>query len=74
MLLATALSFATTVGWWAVSSWLPAYTEALAKAAGEPAGVWGPRMGVIYNIGAIMRLSHLRLPCGLRSAGGSSCS
>ena len=53
VLLATALSFATTVGWWAVSSWLPAYTEALAKAAGEPAGVWGPRMGIVYNIGAI---------------------
>jgi len=53
VLLATALSFATTVGWWAVSSWLPVYTEALAKAAGEPAGVWGPRIGVIYNIGAI---------------------
>ena len=51
--LATALSFATTVGWWAVSSWLPAYTETLAKAAGEPAGLWGPRMGIIYNIGAI---------------------
>ena len=51
--LATALSFATTVGWWAVSSWLPVYTEALAKAAGEPAGVWGPRVGITYNIGAI---------------------
>jgi MFS family permease len=54
VLLATAMSFATTVGWWAVSSWLPIYTEALAKAAGEPVGVWGPRMGVIYNIGAIL--------------------
>ena len=53
VLLATILSFATTVGWWAVSSWLPAYTEALAKAAGEPADVWGPRMGIIYNVGAI---------------------
>ncbi|WP_018261796.1 MFS transporter [Methylobacterium sp. WSM2598] len=53
VLLATVMSFATTVGWWAVSSWLPAYTEALAKAAGEPANVWGPRMGIIYNIGAI---------------------
>ena len=42
VLLATALSFATTVGWWAVSSWLPIYTEVLAKSAGEPAGVWGP--------------------------------
>lgn len=53
VMLATAMSFATTVGWWAVSSWLPAYTENLAKAAGEPANVWGPRMGIIYNIGAI---------------------
>jgi MFS family permease len=53
VLLATAMSFATTVGWWAVSSWLPIYTEVLAKAAGEPANLWGPRMGIIYNIGAI---------------------
>ncbi|MCJ2048561.1 MFS transporter [Methylobacterium sp. J-070] len=53
VLLATAMSFATTVGWWAVSSWLPAYTEGLAKAAGEPANLWGPRMGIIYNVGAI---------------------
>ncbi len=53
VIMATSLSFATTVGWWAVSTWLPAYTEALAKAAGEPAGLWGPRMGIIYNIGAI---------------------
>ena len=54
VLLATAMSFATTVGWWAVSSWLPAYTEGLAKHAGEPADVWGPRMGLIYNVGAIV--------------------
>ena len=54
VLLATAMSFATTVGWWAVSSWLPSYTEVLAKAAGEPPGVWGPRMGIIYNLGAIV--------------------
>src|SRR6516164_2425769 len=53
VLLATALSFATTVGWWAVSSWLPIYTEVLAKSAGEPAGVWGPRIGIVYNVGAI---------------------
>src|SRR4051794_29545685 len=53
VLLAPLMSFATTVGWWAVSSWLPAYTEGLAKVAGEPANVWGPRMGIIYNVGAI---------------------
>jgi MFS family permease len=53
VLLATALSFATTVGWWAVSSWLPAHTAALAVAAGQPPELWGPRVGVIYNVGAI---------------------
>jgi len=54
VLLATLLSLATTVGWWAVSSWLPGYTEQLAKAQGEAAGVWGPRMALIYNVGAIL--------------------
>ena len=53
VIMATSLSFATTVGWWAVSTWLPIYTEGLARAAGEPAGLWGPRMGIIYNLGAI---------------------
>jgi MFS family permease len=54
VILATLLSLATTVGWWAVSSWLPGYTEQIAKAQGEAAGVWGPRMALIYNIGAIL--------------------
>ena len=53
VLLLTLLSIATTVGWWAVSSWLQLYTEQLAKALGLPAGIWGPRMGLIYNVGAI---------------------
>ncbi len=56
VLLATALSFATTVGWWAVSTFLPAYTQGLAKAAGttpQEAVEWGGRMGIIYNVGAI---------------------
>ncbi|WP_052027102.1 MFS transporter [Rhodovulum sp. PH10] len=54
VLLTTILSFATTVGWWAVSSWMPAYTEQLAHLHGEPAGVWAPRMSLIYNVGAII--------------------
>jgi MFS family permease len=54
VILALLLSLATTVGWWAVSSWMPAYTEQLAKAHGAAAGVWGPRMALIYNIGAII--------------------
>ncbi|WP_245835235.1 MFS transporter [Thalassospira mesophila] len=53
VILTTILSFVTTVGWWAVSSWMPGYTEQLAHLHGEPAGVWAPRMSLIYNIGAI---------------------
>src|SRR5262249_37871671 len=54
ILLLTLLSIATTVGWWAVSSWLQVYTEQLAKELGLGAGIWGPRLGLIYNIGAIL--------------------
>ncbi len=54
VLLLTALSVAATVGWWAVSSWLQLYTGQLAGELGLPAGIWGPRMGLIYNAGAIL--------------------
>jgi MFS family permease len=54
ILLLTLLSFAATAGWWAVSSWLFVYTEQLAKELGLPAGIWGPRMGLIYNASAIL--------------------
>jgi MFS family permease len=53
VLLATLMSIATITGWWAVSSWIQVYTEQLAKELGEPAGLWGPRMALIYNAGAI---------------------
>jgi MFS family permease len=46
------MSLATTTGWWAVSTWLPVYAEQLAKAQGEMAGIWGPRIALIYTIGA----------------------
>jgi MFS family permease len=52
--LALLLSFATTTGWWAVSSWLPSYTEELARAQGEGAGIWGPRMSLIYTAGGVL--------------------
>ena len=52
--LAFLLSLATTTGWWAVSSWLPSYTEELARAQGEAAGVWGPRMALIYTAGGVL--------------------
>jgi MFS family permease len=45
------MSLATTTGWWAVSTWSPVYAEQLAAAQGEPAGVWGARVALIYTIG-----------------------
>jgi MFS family permease len=48
------MSLATTTGWWAVSTWSPIYAEQLAKAQGEMAGVWGPRVALIYTLGGVI--------------------
>ena len=45
------MSLATTTGWWAVSTWSPVYAEQLAAVQGEPVGVWGPRVALIYTLG-----------------------
>jgi MFS family permease len=49
------LSLTTTVGWWAISSWLPAYAVTTAKLAGvaNPAQ-WGPRAALVYTSGAVV--------------------
>jgi MFS family permease len=48
------MSLATTTGWWAVSTWAPVYAEQLAKAQGETAGVWGPRIALVYTLGGLL--------------------
>lgn len=48
------LSLSTTTGWWAVSTWLPVYTEQLALAQGKTAGIWGPRIALVYTFGALL--------------------
>ena len=48
------MSLATTTGWWAVSTWSPVYAEQLAKAQGEMAGVWGPRIALVYTLGGLL--------------------
>jgi MFS family permease len=48
------MSLATTTGWWAVSTWSPVYAEQLAAAQGEPAGIWGPRIALIYTLGGLI--------------------
>jgi MFS family permease len=52
--LSFAMSFATTTGWWAVSTWLPAYAEQLAKLQGASAGIWGPRIALVYTLGGLI--------------------
>ncbi len=54
-IITTVLSIVTTVGWWAISSWLPIYTIGLAKAQGLAAApVWGARVSMSYTVGAIV--------------------
>lgn len=53
--LAFVASLATTVGWWAISSWLPAYAAGLAKAAGDATpGAWATRAALLYTSGAVV--------------------
>ncbi|PXW24911.1 MFS transporter [Paraburkholderia caballeronis] len=54
-LILVVLSIVTTVGWWAISSWLPTFTVALAKAEGlaDPVA-WGSRVSIVYTVGAIV--------------------
>jgi MFS family permease len=49
------LSIVTTVGWWAISSWLPTFTIAIAKAENlaDPLS-WGSKVSISYTIGAIV--------------------
>jgi MFS family permease len=49
------LSLTTTIGWWAISSWLPAYAISMAKLAGaaNPAQ-WGLRVALLYTSSAIV--------------------
>ncbi len=54
VLLAFLMSLATMVGWWAISTWLPAYTQGLARAEGRADAVeWGNRAAILYTCGAV---------------------
>jgi MFS family permease len=54
VLLCMMMSLATTLGYWAVSSWIPAYAESIAKAANDSNPARSAALtGIVYNIGAI---------------------
>lgn len=47
------MSLVTTLGWWGISSWVPAYVASRAAATGHSATAWASWAGMIYNAGAI---------------------
>jgi MFS family permease len=54
VLLAFCMSLATMVGWWAISSLLPGYTQQLARAQGYANFIeWGNRAAILYTTGAV---------------------
>jgi MFS family permease len=53
LIAALLMSFATTLGWWGISSWVPPYVASVAAKAGLPAQQWASYAGMVYNIGAI---------------------
>jgi len=55
LLLTFLLSLASTVGWWAISSWLPAFGEQVARASGDRnPTVWGTYCTILYTLGAVI--------------------
>ena len=55
VLLAIVMSVASSVGYWAVATWIPAYTESVAKtAAVSNPGRWGAIAALSHTVGAII--------------------
>lgn len=52
-ILGSLMSLVTTLAWWGISTWVPAYTGALAAKHGGDGVAWASRAGMIYNAGAI---------------------
>jgi MFS family permease len=54
VLLAFLMSLASMVGWWAISTWLPAHTEQIAKSQQYANFVeWANRAAILYTVGAV---------------------
>ena len=48
------MSLGTTVGFWGVSSWIPAYVESVAQATGAPNPArWGGVAGILFTVGSL---------------------
>jgi MFS family permease len=52
-LLLLVMAFATIVGYWAVSTWIPQYANRVAERVGLTGGEWGARAGLLWSAGGI---------------------
>jgi MFS family permease len=52
-ILGSLMSLVTTLGWWGISTWVPAYVASRAAGSGHSATAWASWAGMIYNAGAI---------------------
>jgi MFS family permease len=52
-ILGSLMSLVTTLAWWGISTWVPAYIATLATKSGGDGAAWASRAGMIYNGGAI---------------------
>jgi MFS family permease len=52
-ILGTIMSTVTTLAWWGISTWVPAYVGRFAASTGHSAERWTSGAGMIYNLGAI---------------------
>ncbi|MEU0265083.1 MFS transporter [Nocardioides sp. NPDC006303] len=51
--LGSLMSLTTTLAWWGISTWIPAYVGGVADKSGADATVWASTAGMIYNLGGI---------------------
>ena len=63
-LLAFLMSFATTLGFWGISTWVPPYIASLAGASGPAAAQWAAIGGLVFNAGVDRRLRRVRFSRG----------
>jgi MFS family permease len=52
-ILGSLMSLVTTLGWWGISTWVPAYVAGVAAHSGHSGVSWSSAAGMIYNAGAI---------------------
>jgi MFS family permease len=52
-ILGSIMSTVTTLAWWGISTWVPAYVGSIAASDGRSAESYASTAGMIYNVGAI---------------------